>query len=580
MKSRSRKLSGAEILWESMIHEGVEVVFGYPGGAILPVYDALSKYQDKIKHVLVRHEQGAAHMADGYSRVSGGVGVAIATSGPGATNLVTGIATAMMDSIPMICITGQVVSTSLGSDAFQESDITGVTLPITKHSYLVDRVEDLAETIREAFYIARSGRPGPVLIDIPKDVQLAETMFKISNAPIHLPGYHPAEQATDEQVANFIDLVHAAEQPLLLVGHGVIMSRSSELLIKLIEKGNIPVSTTLLGLDAVPASHPLNLGMMGMHGNACANQAIQEADLIIACGMRFDDRVTGKLNTYSPNSKKIHIDIDASELNKNVRVQLAINADLATVIDQVYPGLESRDRRPWLDKIAAWTKEDDDRDVMNTESPNLIAAQVIKTICDGTPEDALIVTDVGQHQMLEAQYYKHERPYTLLTSGGLGTMGYSLPAAIGASFYARDREIWVIAGDGSIQMNIQELATAVQEGTNINIVIINNGYLGLVRQWQELFYQARYIETPISSPDYVKLAEAYGLTGLRVERKEDILAAMEKARQIDGPVLIEFKVEQHAMVYPMVPAGASLDSMIRRPSKVEQKKATAAGTTQ
>ncbi|MFC1620296.1 biosynthetic-type acetolactate synthase large subunit [Candidatus Neomarinimicrobiota bacterium] len=571
MSKTERILTGAEILWECLIQEGIEVVFGYPGGANLPIYDTLTKYREKIHHVLVRHEQGAAHAADGYARVSGKVGVAMATSGPGATNLVTGIATAMMDSSPMVCITGQVAATALGGDAFQETDITGASLPLTKHSYLVMNVEELAETVREAFYIARTGRPGPVLIDIPKDVQSAKTAFEYSTEPINLPGYHPPEKASDEAVAAAQDMINNAEQPVILAGQGILMSQAMEEVTELMDKASIPVSTTLLGLGTVPASHALNLGMMGMHGTASANHAIQEADLLIACGMRFDDRVTGKLATYSPNSKKIHIDIDASELNKNIRVELAINADLATVLRQINPGIRKRKRQNWLEQINEWQNDADQRDVLQMDSDVLMGGQVIRTIWEGTPDDTVIVTDVGQHQMLEAQYYAHEHPHTLITSGGLGTMGFSLPAAIGASFHVKDREIWIIVGDGGFQMNIQELGTAVQEGANLNIAIINNGYLGMVRQWQQLFYEARYTETPISSPDYVKLAEAYGLPGFRVERREDILPAMESARSHQGPALIDFVVEKHDMVYPMVPAGASLHEMIRRPHSSSDK---------
>ncbi|UCD39281.1 MAG: biosynthetic-type acetolactate synthase large subunit, partial [Fidelibacterota bacterium] len=478
MEKSGQILTGAEIIWECLLREGVEVVFGYPGGTNLPTYDALTAYKDKLHHVLVRHEQGAAHAADGYARVSGKVGVAMATSGPGATNLVTGIATAMMDSSPMVCITGQVAATALGGDAFQETDITGATLPLTKHSYLVMDIEELAPTIREAFYIARTGRPGPVLIDIPKDVQNAKTEFVYPTEPINLPGYHPPEQASDEQVAAAVEMINSAERPLILAGHGILMSHGMSDVMAVMEKASIPASATLLGIGAIPASHPLNLGMMGMHGTACANHAIQEADLLIACGMRFDDRVTGKLQTYSPNSRKIHIDIDASELNKNVRVDLAINADLATVLRQILPEVKKRKRPEWTGQIQEWREDADQRDILRTDSPVLMGAQVIRTIREGTSDDAVIVTDVGQHQMLEAQYYAHEQPHTLITSGGLGTMGFSLPAAIGASFAVQDREIWVIVGDGGFQMNIQELGTAMQEGANVNIAIINNGYLG------------------------------------------------------------------------------------------------------
>ena len=557
--------TGAEIVWESLIQEGVDVVFGYPGGAILPTYDALSKYRDRIHHVLVRHEQGATHMADGYARASGKVGVAMATSGPGATNMVTGMATAMMDSSPIVCITGQVPTTAIGGDAFQETDVTGVSLPVTKHNYLVTHVEDLAQTIREAFYIARTGRPGPVLIDIPKDVQNAQTEFEYPTEPIDLPGYHPPEKATAAAVAAALELINNAERPVILAGHGVLLSGAMKELRDLAEKGNIPVTVTLLGIGCMPDSHPLNMGMMGMHGGAWSNHAIQEADLLIACGMRFDDRVTGNIKTYSPKSKKIHIEIDATEINKNVRVDVGINADLGTVLRQINPGVKPRDRSAWWGKIKDWEEDANERDILQFDSPTLLAAQAIRGIWEGTGGNAFVVTDVGQHQMLECQYYDHEDPYTLISSGGLGTMGFSLPAGIGASFHVKDREVWVIVGDGCIQMTIMELATAVQEKANIKIAIINNGYLGMVRQWQQMFYESRYVETPIYSPDYVKLAEAYGMPGYRVESLEEIIPTMQKAQAQPGPVLIEFVVEQFDNVYPMVPAGADLHAMIRRP---------------
>lgn len=557
--------TGAEIVWESLIQEGVEVVFGYPGGAILPTYDALSKYQDRIHHVLVRHEQGATHAADGFARASGKVGVAMATSGPGATNMVTGIATAMMDSSPIVCITGQVPTTAIGGDAFQETDVTGVTLPITKHNYLVTHVSELAATIREAFYVARTGRPGPVLVDIPKDVQIAATEFSYPTEPINLPGYHPPEKASDNQVEAALELINNAERPVILAGHGVLLSGAMKELRELAEKGTIPVAQTLLGISCFPANHPLNLGMMGMHGGAWTNHAIQEADLIIACGMRFDDRVTGNLKTYSPHSKKIHIEIDASELNKNVKVDVPIHADLGTVLRQINPGVKGKDRANWWARIKDWQEDANERDILQFKTPTLLAAQAIRKIWEGTEGKAFVVTDVGQHQMLECQYYGHNDPYTLSTSGGLGTMGFSLPAAIGASFHIKDREIWVIVGDGCIQMTIMELATAVQENANINIAIINNGYLGMVRQWQQMFYESRYVETPIYSPDYVKLAEAYRMPGYRVEKMDEIIPTMRKAQAHQGPVLIEFVVDQFDNVYPMVPAGADLHAMIRRP---------------
>ena len=563
---KKNKLTGAEIIWECLIREGVDVVFGYPGGAILPTYDALSKYKDNIHHVLTRHEQGATHMADGYARTSGKVGVAMATSGPGAANMVTGLATAMMDSVPIVCITGQVPRPAIGSDAFQEMDISGAVIPVTKHSYLVMDIKNLAQTIKEAFAIARSGRPGPVLIDIPKDVQTEEYDFIYPEEPVKLPGENPLDKEIDKKsLGDAADLIANAKRPVILAGHGILLSGASKEVIELSEKGDIPLSWTLLGSGAVPASHDLNMGMMGMHGEFAANNAIQKADLLIACGMRFDDRVTGNTKTYSLDSKKIHIEIDPSEINKNVPVDVALVGDLKLVLKKLIPILKDQQNTDWINEIEKWKKESQSRDIINADTQMLYGAQVISDIWKETNGDAIVVSDVGQHQMLEAQYYKHDEPNTLLTSGGLGTMGFSLPAAIGASFYNRNKDIWVIVGDGSIQMTITELATAVQENANIKIAIINNGYLGMVRQWQQLFYDSRYNETPISSPDYVKLSEAYGLKGIRVISRPEIPGAIEEAQNINGPVLVEFVVEQHDMVYPMVPAGADLDAMISRP---------------
>ena len=563
---KKNKLTGAEIIWECLMREGVDVVFGYPGGAILPTYDALSKYKDNIHHVLTRHEQGATHMADGYARTSGKVGVAMATSGPGAANMVTGLATAMMDSVPIVCITGQVPRPAIGSDAFQEMDISGAVIPVTKHSYLVMDIKNLAQTIKEAFAIARSGRPGPVLIDIPKDVQAEEHDFIYPEEPVKLPGENPLDKEIDKKsLGDAADLIANAKRPVILAGHGILLSGASKEVIELSEKGDIPLSWTLLGSGAVPASHNLNMGMMGMHGEFAANNAIQKADLLIACGMRFDDRVTGNTKTYSLDSKKIHIEIDPSEINKNVPVDVALVGDLKLVLKKLIPILKDQQNTDWINEIEKWKKESQSRDIINADTQMLYGAQVISDIWKETNGDAIVVSDVGQHQMLEAQYYKHDEPNTLLTSGGLGTMGFSLPAAIGASFYNRNKDIWVIVGDGSIQMTITELATAVQENANIKIAIINNGYLGMVRQWQQLFYDSRYNETPISSPDYVKLSEAYGLKGIRVISRPEIPGAIEEAQNINGPVLVEFVVEQHDMVYPMVPAGADLDAMISRP---------------
>ena len=560
-----RKLTGAEILWECLVREKVDVVFGYPGGAILPAYDALNKYKDKIHHVLVRHEQGATHMADGYARASGKVGVAMATSGPGAANMVTGIATAMMDSSPIVCITGQVPRAAIGSDAFQETDIAGAVIPVSKHSYLVMDIYDLPKTIKEAFAVARSGRPGPVLVDIPKDIQTQAIEFEYPEEPVSIPGNNFAYKAELNDLDQAAKLISKSNKPVILAGHGILISGASKEVVEMAEISSIPIGWTLLGSGAIPASHPLNMGMMGMHGEFAVNNAIQNADLLIACGMRFDDRVTGNITTYSPNSKKIHIEIDPAEINKNVQVDVGINGDLRTVLQQLIPLLSRKNNEDWLKTVSAWEGESQARDIINLHTEILYGAQVIHDLWRETNGDAIIVTDVGQHQMLEAQYYNHEEPNTLLTSGGLGTMGFSLPAAIGASFSRKDKDIWVIVGDGSIQMTITELATAVQEKVNIKIAIINNGYLGMVRQWQQMFYDARYNETPISSPDYLKIAEAYGLPGFRVIERNEIHDAVKKATEVKGPALIEFVVEQHDMVYPMVPAGADLNEMISRP---------------
>ena len=560
------QLKGSEIIMECLIREGVSVMFGYPGGAILPTYDAMTQYQDRLHHVLVRHEQGASHMADGYARATGRVGVCIATSGPGATNLVTGLATAMMDSSPIVAVTGQVAIPAIGSDAFQETDVTGVTLPVTKHNYLVTDVEDLAYTIKEAFYIARSGRPGPVLVDVPKDVQNAMAEYVYPEGEITLPGYRPPSAASQYDIAHALRLIQEAERPVILAGHGVTMSGAIQELRELAERAQIPVALTLLGKGGIPEDHPLVIGMMGMHGEASANLAIQEADLLIALGMRFDDRVTGNLETYAVNARKIHIDIDRSELNKNVKVDVGIAGDLRTVLRQLLPRLPSKTHRQWVSRIRSWLEDSNERDILNYETPGrLLTAQVINDIWKFTGGDAITVTDVGQHQMLEAQYYPHQRPSTLLTSGGLGTMGFGFPAAIGAKFGMPGEEVWAIVGDGGFQMTLCELATAAQENVNVNIAIINNHFLGMVRQWQEFFYEKRYQSTPMFNPDFCKLAEAYGVPNMRVTKREEIEAAVQFARRIEGPTLLEFEVEKEEIVYPMVPSGANLHDMKRRP---------------
>jgi acetolactate synthase-1/2/3 large subunit len=561
------RLTGSEILWATLEGEGVDVVFGYPGGAILPAYDALRKFP--IRHVLVRHEQGASHMADGYARASGKVGVCVATSGPGATNLITGIATAMLDSVPMVCITGQVSSKVLGTDAFQEVDITGITLPVTKHNYLVTRTEDLARTLREAFMIAKSGRPGPVLVDITKDAQQQTADFDFAAAAPRPHRPHPMLKTESASILQAAELIRSAKKPVILAGHGIIQSAAYQQVQTLAERMRIPVATTLLGIGAFPASHPLSLGMMGMHGEAWVNHAIQSSDLLIACGMRFDDRVIGTPSTYAPNAKKIHIEVDPAEINKNIKVDVALIGDLKDALEALLPHLSPRDQQdsPWLREIEAGKGECAVRDIRNLpDSGHLYAAHVMNDLWRATEGKAIVVTDVGQHQMWEAQYYKHDQPRTLITSGGLGTMGYALPAAIGAKIACPDKEVWVVAGDGGFQMTAAELATAAQEELDLNIAVINNGYLGMVRQWQEFFYERNYQSTPLRSPDFVKLAEAHGIPGATVRKRSEVLPAVAAAHEHQGPFLINFLVEKEDSVYPMIPAGSALHEMIRRPN--------------
>jgi acetolactate synthase-1/2/3 large subunit len=560
------RLTGAEIVWATLVGEGVTDVFGYPGGAILPVYDALRKFP--IYHTLVRHEQGAAHMADGYARASGKVGVCIATSGPGATNLVTGIATAMLDSIPIVCITGNVSSKVLGSDAFQEVDITGITLPVTKHNFLISRAEDIAPAIRYAFQIAKSARPGPVLVDITKDAQQATAVFDFEAAKPRPVRPHPMRKIEESSLEQAAELIRNAQRPVILAGHGIIESGAMEQIRTLAERAQIPVALTLLGLGALPASHPLSLGMMGMHGESWVNHAIQDADLLIACGMRFDDRVTGTLATFATKAKKIHIEVDPAEINKNVKVDVPLAGDLREVLELLLPRIPSHDRSAWLKSIDAIKGASAVRDIKNLpDLGHLYAAHVIHDIWRITGGNAIVVTDVGQHQMWEAQYYHHEQPRTLITSGGLGTMGFALPAAIGAKTACPDKEVWVIAGDGGFQMTSPELSTIAQEGIKINIAIINNGYLGMVRQWQEFFYERNYQSTPLISPDFVKLAAAHGIEGRAVRSRAEVAEAVGEARSAPGAFLLNFMVEKEDSVYPMIPVGNALHEMIRRPEK-------------
>jgi acetolactate synthase-1/2/3 large subunit len=558
------RLTGAEIVWATLVGEGVTDVFGYPGGAILPVYDALRKFP--IHHTLVRHEQGAAHMADGYSRASGKVGVAIATSGPGATNLVTGIATAMLDSIPIVCITGNVSSKVLGTDAFQEVDITGITLPVTKHNFIISRTEDIAPALRHAFQIAKSARPGPVLVDITKDAQQGTAIFDFEAAKPRPVRQHPMRKYEEGGLTQAAELIRNSKRPVILAGHGIIESGAEEQVRALAERALIPVALTLLGLGAFPASHPLSMGMMGMHGEAWVNHAIQDADLLIACGMRFDDRVTGSTSTYATKAKKIHIEVDPAEINKNIKVDVPLIGDLREVLEELLPRVSGRDGSAWLKSIESSKGAVAVRDIKNLpDSGHLYAAHVIHDIWRITGGNAIVVTDVGQHQMWEAQYYHHEHSRSLITSGGLGTMGFALPAAIGAKFACPEREVWVVAGDGGFQMTASELSTIVQEGIKINIAIINNGYLGMVRQWQEFFYERNYESTPMVSPDFVKLADAHGIQGRAVRTRGEVEAAVDEARSAAGTFLLNFMVEKEESVYPMIPAGSALHEMIRRP---------------
>jgi acetolactate synthase-1/2/3 large subunit len=559
------KLTGAEILCESLTKLGVQHIFGYPGGAILPVYDALGK--SKLHHILVRHEQGATHMADGYARATGGVGVAMATSGPGATNMVTGIATAMLDSSPVVCITGQVSSKVLGSDAFQEIDITGITMPITKHNVVVSRAEDIARTVREAFIIANTGRPGPVLVDITKDAQQASCEFDWEACAPKLPQKRVRNDHNQQQFDRAIELLNTAKRPVILAGRGIMLSGAMHAFEQFVRTCNIPVAMTLLGIGCFPASDPMNLGMMGMHGEAWVNHAIQESDLLIAVGMRFDDRVTGDLRTYAKGARKIHIEIDRAEINKNVKVDAALIGDARETLEKLIPHIGNPDRDSWLAHIKELKGDSAVRDIQSLpDNGHLYAAHVINDLWKETRGEAIVVTDVGQHQMWEAQYYHHNQPRTLITSGGLGTMGFALPAAIGAKFAKPDSEVWVVVGDGGFQMTMCELATIVQEKINIKIAIINNGYLGMVRQWQEFFYDKRYVATPLVAPDFAALANAFGIRGERITQRGDVLPTIRAARESSETVLIDFRVEQEDSVYPMVPAGASLHEMIRRPN--------------
>jgi acetolactate synthase I/II/III large subunit len=562
----SPRRSGAQIVWEALVCEGVEVIFGLPGGTTLPIYDALAKYQYPIHHVLVTHEQGAAHMADGYARATGRVGVCLATSGPGATNLVTGLATAFMDSSPVVAITGQVSTSLLGRDGFQEADMQGVSMPVTKHNYLVTDIRELPHVLKEAFYIARTGRPGPVLVDICKDVQQAELEF-IYPETVNLPGYNPTITAADPAaIASAAQTINEAEKPVIIAGQGVILARAEAELRRLAELAHLPVASSLLGIGGFPQTHPLSLGMAGMHGEAYTNFAVQECDVLIAIGSRLDDRLTGAFSSFAPKAHIIHIDLDPAEIGKTINIDTPVVGDALLTLRELIPQIEPRAHEMWLTQIAEWKEDTDQRDVLAREADELVPPFIIRELWYQTNEGrCTVVTDVGQHQMWEAQYFLHTRGRSLITSGGLGTMGFSLPAAIGAQMGRPEEEIWVIAGDGGFQMTMPELSTVAAEKLPIKIAIINNGYLGMVRQWQDIFYEQRYAGTPLFNPDFVKIADAYGIPALTVTEKGEVDAAIQQARACAGPFLINFKVSPFTNVYPMVAPGKSNAEMIRRP---------------
>ena len=558
-----KQLSGSQIVCESLLNEGVNVVFGIPGGAILPLYGVLSEYP-QLRHILSRHEQGAAHEADGYARSTGRVGVVFATSGPGATNLITGLATAMMDSVPIVAITGQVGRAAIGTDAFQETDITGATLSNTKHNYLVMRADELGQTIREAFHIARTGRPGPVLIDIPKDVYTEIGEYNPEGS-INLPGYKVPGKADESQVDAAAELINNAERPVILAGHGVVLSRSFDELKEFAEKAQVPVVTTLLGISSFPENHVLSTGFPGMHGMAYASLALDEADLIINFGSRFDDRIVGDAKRFARRSKKIHVDIDPAEINKMIEVDAPVVGDIKDVFGQLIPKVDKTTHSSWLQRIEHLKSEHPSLRI--PESDRLLGQHVVKALSDVTKGDAIISTGVGQHQMLAAQHYQFTNANSWLSSGGLGTMGYEVPSAIGAQVGNPDRLVWSICGDGGFQMTQMELATAVENNLPVKYAILNNNHLGMITQWQSFFYNEDYqAETYTANPDFVKLAEAYGMKGIRVSKQDELYAAIREANDHDGPVIVDFVIEKVDDLYPMIPAGQSIEELIEDPN--------------
>jgi len=558
-----KKISGSEAVIKSLIQENVDVLFGYVGGAIMPIYDALYDYQDRLKHVLTRHEQGAVHAAQGYAKITGRIGVCFATSGPGATNLITGLADAQLDSTPLVCITGQVHSALLGSDAFQEQDIISISMPVTKWNFQVTKASEITLAIAKAFYIANSGRPGPVLIDITKDAQFELMEFHYEKCA-KLRSYFPYPVVNNELITQAAEMINLAEKPLILAGHGVLLSKAEKELVRFAEKAGLPVACTLLGLSAFPTEHELYTGMLGMHGNVGPNIKTNEADLLIAIGMRFDDRITSDLSRYAKQAKVIHIEIDKSEINKNVKADIAINGDACEVLKRLTETIEQKAHHKWLEEFKQCDKQEYENVIRNQLYPEVESirmGEVIRNISEKTNGEAVIVTDVGQHQMISARYYKFKHPNSFITSGGLGTMGFGLPASLGAKMGAPDKNVIAVIGDGGFQMTIQELGTFLQTKLPVKIVILNNNFLGMVRQWQEMFFNKRYSYTEMVNPDFVAISKGYSIMAKRVSKREELDHTLNEMLEYNGTYVLEVKVEQEENVLPMVPAGESVSNI-------------------
>jgi len=563
--NQTENIPGSEILIRSLIAEGVDTIFGYPGGAIMPVFDALYDHKDKIRHILVRHEQGALHAAQGYARVSEKVGVALVTSGPGATNAITGITDAMMDSTPLVVISGQVNSTLLGSDAFQEADVIGVTQPITKWAYQVRRAEDIAWAVSRAFYIASSGRPGPVVLDIAKDAQVLKCDYSYQKTTF-LRSYHPLPEVEEEKIRMAADLINSAKKPFALVGQGVILGNAEQELCDFLEKGGIPFGSTILGLSAIPSDHSLNQGMLGMHGNVATNIKTNECDVLIAIGMRFDDRVTGDLKTYAKQAKVIHFDIDLAEMDKNVKTTVKVLGDAKQTLPMVTTLMEKKSHPEWLEEFKPYAQKEFDCIIKNELYPEnggaIKMGEVVNKVTEATQNKAVCVTDVGQHQMMATRYFKYNQTRSMVTSGGLGTMGFGLPAGIGAKYGAPDRTVCIFVGDGGLQMTIQEFGTIMEYGIDVKVILLNNNFLGMVRQWQELFFDERYSETHLKNPDFIKIADAYNIKGRKVTERAELDGAIQEMLEHKGSYLLEVLVETKGMVYPMVPAGGTITNIL------------------